>query len=95
MMRIFQSTTLQDGSDLPWCYEIPPIPTAIPVWGVNIVPSPIYASYTTDENGFQTPVGSPLYYEWQALLDPADTPIPDWITETTPPPAPSPSFPLV
>jgi hypothetical protein len=30
---------------------------------------------------FPTPVGEPLYYEWSALLDPADTPLPDWITE--------------
>jgi hypothetical protein len=56
-----------------------------PVWGVNIIPTPAYASYTTEktESGmeYQAPVGEPLYYEWQALLDPADTPLPDWITE--------------
>ena len=84
-MRTFQSTTRQDASDLPWVSELPPIPTAIPVWGLNIVPWPVYATYKTGENGFQTPVGNPLYYEWQALLDPADTPLPDWITEVTPP----------
>ena len=87
-MRIFRATNLQDASDLPWVYELPPIPTAIPVWGVNIQPWPVYSSYAPDENGFQTPVGNPLYYEWQALLDPAETPLPDWITETTPVPPP-------
>ena len=87
-MRIFRATNLQDASDLPWVYELPPIPTAIPVWGLNIVPWPVYATYKTGENGFQTPVGNPLYYEWQALLDPAETPLPDWITETTPVPPP-------
>jgi hypothetical protein len=51
------------------------------VWGVNIVPSPVYASWSTDNDGFPTPVGEPLYYEWSALLDPAETPLPDWITE--------------
>jgi hypothetical protein len=48
---------------------------------VNIIPSPVYASYARDESGFEQPVGEPLYYEWQALLDPADTPLPAWITE--------------
>jgi hypothetical protein len=52
-----------------------------PVWGVNIIPSPVYASYAKDESGFEQPVGEPLYYEWSALLDPADTPLPNWITE--------------
>ena len=80
-MRTFRSTTLQDASELPWLWMNPT--ACSPVWGVNIVPTPIYKSYKTDEDGFQTPVGSPLYYEWQALLDPADTPLPDWITETT------------
>jgi hypothetical protein len=80
-MRTFRATTLQDSSDLPWVYELPPIPTAIPAWGVNIIPSPVYASYAKDEEGFEQPVGEPLYYEWSALLDPADTPLPDWITE--------------
>ena len=85
-MRTFRATTLQDASDLPWVYELPPIPTAIPVWGVNIVPTPVYASWSTDNDGFPTPVGEPLYYEWQALLDPADTPLPSWITEVIEPP---------
>ena len=80
-MRTFRATTLQDASDLPWVYELPPIPTAIPAWGVNIIPSPVYASYAKDESGFEQPVGEPLYYEWSALLDPADTPLPSWITE--------------
>ena len=83
-MRTFRSTTLQDASALPWVFEIPPVTTAIPVWGVNIVPWPIYESYITDENGFKKPVGEILYYEWSALLDPANTPLPEWITETTP-----------
>ena len=93
-MRTFSCTTLQDGSSLPWVYELPPIPTAIPVWGVNIVPTPVYASYTKDENGFDQPVGEPISFTWSALLNPPDTELPNWITETTPPPAPSPSFPL-
>lgn len=80
-MRTFRATILQDASEFPWVYELPPIPTAIPVWGVNIVPNPVYASYATDDEGFPTPVGEPLYYEWSALLDPADTPLPAWITE--------------
>lgn len=79
-MRTFRSTTLQDASELPWLWMNPT--ACSPVWGVNIVPWPVYASYTTDKDGFQIPVGEPLYYEWQALLDPADTPLPDWITET-------------
>jgi hypothetical protein len=59
-----------------------------PVWGVNIVPSPVYASYAKDESGFKQPVGEPLYYEWSALLDPADTPLPAWITEVVEEPTP-------
>jgi hypothetical protein len=90
-MRTFRATTLQDASDLPWVYELPPIPTAIPAWGVNIIPSPVYASYAKDDEGFEQPVGEPLYYEWQALLDPADTPLPDWITEVIEPPISEPS----
>jgi hypothetical protein len=54
---------------------------------VNLGPSPVYASF--DSEG--TPVGEPLYYEWQALLDPADTPLPSWITEVTEPPISDPS----
>ena len=61
-----------------------------PIWGVNIVPSPVYASYSKDESGFEQPVGEPLY-EWQALLDPADTPLPNWITEVIEPPISDPS----
>jgi len=79
-MRTFRATIVQDASDLPWVYELPPVATAIPIWGVNIVPNPVHASYD-EEEGSITPVGEPLYYEWQALLDPADTPLPDWITE--------------
>ena len=86
-MRTFTAISLQDN-DLPWCWEIPAIPSNKPAWGVNIVPTPVYASYTKDENGFQQPVGEPTSYTWSALLDPADIPLPDWITETTPPPAP-------
>jgi len=81
-MRTFRSANTQDASDLPWVYEIPPIPSGIPVWGVNLGPSPVYASF--DSEG--TPVGEPLYYEWSALLDPADTPLPGWITEVVEPP---------
>jgi hypothetical protein len=86
-MRTFRSANTQDASDLPWVYEIPPVPTGIPVWGVNLGPSPVYASF--DSEG--TPVGEPLYYEWSALLDPADTPLPDWITEVVEPPISDPS----
>jgi hypothetical protein len=78
-MRKFRATTLQDGSTVPWVFELPPIPTAIPVWGVNIVPQAIYASY--DENYIGQ--GEPLYYEWNALLAP-EVALPDWITEVTP-----------
>lgn len=75
-MRKFRATTLQDGSTVPWVFELPPIPTAIPVWGVNIVPQAVYATY--DENYIGQ--GAPLHYEWQALLDP-EIALPDWITE--------------
>jgi hypothetical protein len=84
IMRTFRATTLQDASELPWVYELPPVPTAIPSWGVNIVPNPVHASYD-EEEGSITPIGEPLYYEWSALLDPADTPLPSWITEVTEP----------
>lgn len=94
-MRTFSCTQLKDASSLPWVYELPPIPTAIPVWGVNIAPTPIYSSYTIDQTGLQIGVGEPSSYTWSALLDPADTPLPDWITETTPAPlAPPPPPPL-
>jgi hypothetical protein len=52
---------------------------------VNIVPVSIYASYS-EIGGAKIGQGEPLYYEWQALLDPADTPLPDWITEVVEPP---------
>jgi hypothetical protein len=79
-MRKFRATTLQDGSSIPWAFELPPVSTAIPLWGVNIVPRAVYASY--DENYIGQ--GEILHYEWSAFLDPADTPLPNWITETTP-----------
>jgi hypothetical protein len=87
--RSFRATELQDN-DLKWLQQqgdnfVPAI------WGVNIIPSPVYASYAKDEEGFEQPVGEPLYYEWQALLDPADTPLPDWITEVVEPPISDPS----
>ena len=83
-MRTFSAISLQDASNLPWMGLMDG--KAIPaVWNVNLIPRLVYASYTTEktESGmeFPTPVGEPLYYEWQALLDPADTPLPDWITE--------------
>jgi hypothetical protein len=83
-MRTFSCTTIQDGSSLPWCYELPPIQTAIPVWGHNIIPAPQYESYIINEGGFTIGVGDPIAYTWPALLDPADTPLPEWITEITP-----------
>ncbi len=83
-MRTFRATTLQDASALPWLW-MNPTPCR-PVWGVNIIPTPVYASYAKDEEGFSTPVGEPLYYEWSAMLDPADTPLPAWITEVVEPP---------
>jgi hypothetical protein len=78
-MKTFRATTLQDASALPWLWMNPS--PCRPVWGVNIIPSPVYASYAKDKEGFEQPVGEPLYYEWSALLDPADTPLPAWITE--------------
>jgi hypothetical protein len=78
-MRNFRATILQDASDLPWLGMNPT--SCRPAWGVNIIPSPVYASYAKHEEGFEQPVGEPLYYEWSALLDPADTPLPSWITE--------------
>jgi hypothetical protein len=82
--RSFRATELQDN-DLKWFQQqgdnfVPAI------WGVTLIPSPVYASYAKDEHGFEQPVGEPLYYEWQALLDPADTPLPAWITEVIEPP---------
>jgi len=83
-MRTFTCASIQDASNLPWVFELPPILTAIPIWGVNILPWPIYSSFNTDQFGNKTAIGEPLYYQWKALLDPADTPLPDWITEITP-----------
>ena len=83
-MRTVSCTTIQDGSSLNWCYELPPIQTAIPIWGKNIIPMPQYESYITNEGGFEIGVGDPISYTWPALLDPAYTPLPEWITETTP-----------
>jgi len=80
----FRATELQDN-DLKWLQQqgdnfVPAI------WGVTLIPSPVYASYAKDDSGFEQPVGEPLYYEWSALLDPADTPLPSWITEVIEPP---------
>jgi hypothetical protein len=82
--RSFRATELQDN-DLKWLQQqgdnfVPAI------WGVTLIPSPVYASYAKDDSGFEQPVGEPLYYEWSALLDPADTPLPSWITEVIEPP---------
>jgi hypothetical protein len=49
---------------------------------------PVYGSWQEGEEGSLLPVGEPLYYEWQALLDPADTPLPAWITEVVEEPTP-------
>ena len=84
-MRNFSSKSLQNGSTLPW-FGIPDGVTMVPlVWGINIKPTAIYISYDSIGGG----IGDPISYTWSALLDPADTPLPDWITETTPPPAPA------
>jgi hypothetical protein len=80
-MRTFRATTLQDASNLPWACQTPPETDCIPVWGVNIVPWPVYGSWQEGEEGSLLPVGEPLYYEWKGILDPADTPLPSWITE--------------
>ena len=87
--RSFRATELQDN-DLKWLQQqgdnfVPAI------WGVTLIPSPVYASYAKDDEGFEQPVGEPLYYEWSALLDPADTPLPDWITEVIEHPISDPS----
>jgi hypothetical protein len=81
-MRTFKATILQDASDLPWeCWDdTDHTRTRDEVWGVTLVPTPIYASRNENGQG----VGEILYYEWSALLDPSDTPLPEWITETTP-----------
>jgi hypothetical protein len=77
-MRTFQAATLQDASDLPWIWMNPT--ACYPVWGVNIIPQAVYSSY--DEAG--AGIGKPICYTWSAMLDPADTQLPAWITETTP-----------
>ena len=90
-MRTFSVKVLQDASSLPWCWEIPMNPENKPIWGVNIIPIPQFESWSSPDDGsIPSPVGEPISYTWSALLDPADTPLPDWITETTPPPAPVP-----
>ena len=71
---------LQDGSSLPWVWEIPQDQTEVPIWGTTLIPYPLYTGWNLDG----TPIGDPIGYAWEALLDPADTPLPDWITETTP-----------
>jgi len=86
-MRDFKAISLQDASKLPWVWELPSIFSNKPIWGINIVPTPQYTAYTTDPTGFLIGNGNPIAYTWSALLDPADTPLPDWITETTPVPA--------
>ena len=83
-MRTFSCTSIQDASNLPWVFELPSISTAIPVWGVNVLPLPKFTAYDSEGGG----IGNPISYTWEALLDPADTPLPDWITETTPVPPP-------
>ena len=85
-MRRFTCKTIQDASALPWVWEIPTTPERTPVWGVNIVPIPMWDAFTTSDP--PEPIGEPIGYFWEALLDPSDTPLPEWITETTPPPAP-------
>ena len=84
-MRTFSSLyPLQDASSFPWAWELSSTPECIPVWGVNIRPTPQFNSYNIDETGCPIGVGNPISYTWEALLDPADTPLPDWITEITP-----------
>jgi len=79
-MRTFRAKTLQDASSIPWVFELPPIPTAIPVWGESLKPYPVFSEYDLNEEG----VGEPLYYEWKALLTDPEIALPDWITEVTP-----------
>jgi hypothetical protein len=81
-MRTFKATILQDASDLHWkCWDdTDHTRTRDEVWGVTLVPTPIYASRNENGQG----IGEPIHYEWSALLDPSDTPLPEWITETTP-----------
>ena len=70
---------LQDGSSLPWVWKIPQDPTENPIWGTTLIPYALYSGWTPDG----TPIGDAIGYAWEGLLDPADTPLPDWITETT------------
>jgi hypothetical protein len=86
-MRTFLSLTLQDASFIPWVWSPNGIVNVPAIWGINIQPKAIYKSF--DENGKGQ--GEPLYYEWSALLDPADTPLPSWITEVIEPPISEPS----
>lgn len=76
-MRTFRASSLQDHT-LPWKSwdDTEHTRTRDEVWGVTLIPSPVYATY--DENYIGQ--GEPLYYEWNALLDP-DIALPDWITE--------------
>lgn len=79
-MRTFRASSLQDNT-LPWQSwdDTAHSRTRDEVWGVTLIPSPIYASY--DENHIGQ--GEILYYEWTALLAP-EVALPDWITEVTP-----------
>jgi hypothetical protein len=79
-MRTFIAQTLQDASSIPWKSWDDEFHTRTrdEIWGVSIAPWPIYSSYTEQGDG----VGEPLYYKWQALLDP-EVALPDWITEIT------------
>ena len=79
-MRTFRAKTLQPNT-IPWkCWDNTEH-TIIrdEVWGETLVPRPFYESLDKDGNG----VGEPLYYEWQSMIDPSDTPLPNWITEIT------------
>jgi hypothetical protein len=85
-IRTFKSTTLQDASSIPWkgWDDSAHTHTRDEVWGVSIVPWPVYASYEVNGQG----IGEPTYYQWQALLDP-EFPLPDWIQDITPVEVPS------
>lgn len=78
-MRKFRATTLQDNS-LAWQTwdDLGQTKKRDEVWGVSLVPWPVYSSYDDNDNG----IGDVLYYEWYALLDP-DIALPNWITEIT------------
>jgi hypothetical protein len=85
-MRTFSATTLGDGSALPWVWPSND-GTLVPiVWGVNLIAGAVYAFYSeATDTSPSLPIGDPISFTWSALLDPADTPLPDWITETTHP----------